>query len=479
MWQGGRGLATDGTYIYGMTANAFSPGSPDYSESFVQLNPRTLTVAGSYKDPDAACLNTLDLDLAASGPQVIPGSGTNLLIGGGKEGKVYIVQLDKGLNAQTPQYFWGTSDHPTLPAEGGTCVDTRGIHGYLQGSDTAFWSNPGGASYYYTFGNYDELLSWQVAGNTFTPASADSPPSLRPNAMALSANGGADGILWTVARQATGPALVSAYDAIPSGGHLSLLWSSAQVPKRDAFGLLGRYSVPTVANGKVYVGSGSNQVIVYGPLPAAPSIQLTTTSATVEFVGLRTTSQPIYLNSFGGYTGAVNLTLSGLPAGMSYSFAHPTVTLTAKTATSQNALTIMPESADLPLSDNYTVVIQANGAGGLTAYAPMRLWTRNAEFTSVNIVGCNAQNQMSANLAWQIGGSGVPTLWIQDPTTPNFPGREWIDPAQDVGKSQTAYSVFDDNQAFIYWIIDQSAGIPATFDNALKLVNLGPLYTCP
>ncbi len=111
VWQGGRGLASDGTYVYAMTANAEKLGTADYSESFVQLNPPALSVAGYYQDPDSTCLNTLDLDLSAAGPQVIPGAGTNLLVGGGKEGKVYALQLDQALQTQTPEYFWGTNNH--------------------------------------------------------------------------------------------------------------------------------------------------------------------------------------------------------------------------------------------------------------------------------------------------------------------------------------------------------------------------------
>src|SRR5208283_2628063 len=106
IWQGGRGPVSDGNYIYTMTANAEKLGTVDYSESFVQLNPGTMSVAGFYQDPDSTCLNTLDLDLSASGPQLIPGAGTNLLLGGGKEGKIYALQLDQALQTQTPQYFW-------------------------------------------------------------------------------------------------------------------------------------------------------------------------------------------------------------------------------------------------------------------------------------------------------------------------------------------------------------------------------------
>ena len=79
-WQAARGLASDGTYIYGMTANAKSLGTSDYAESFVKLNP-DLSLADYYQDPNARCLDKLDLDLSASGPLIMPGTGTNLMVG--------------------------------------------------------------------------------------------------------------------------------------------------------------------------------------------------------------------------------------------------------------------------------------------------------------------------------------------------------------------------------------------------------------
>lgn len=479
IWQGGRGLASDGTYVYAMTANAEKVGNADYSESFVQLNPGTLSVAGSYQDPDSACLNTLDLDFASAGPMIIPGAGTNLLLGGGKEGKVYTLQLDQALQTQTPPYFWGTNDFPTLPAEGGTCADTRGAqNGWLQGSDTAFWNNPHGTSYFYSFGNVAQLMSWQVSGNTFTQTSADTPVNFNLNALAVSANGGANGILWTVANQKSGTAIVSAYNAVPSGGHLALLWNSAQIPTRDILGTQGRYSVPTVANGKVYVASGSNQVAVYGLLPTTPSIQVAPSSGTLTFAELNSKSENVYVNSFGGYTGQVTLSLTGLPPGVTYSFNPATVKLTSAKTSKVTVLSISPADAVLPLSDNYTVLVQASAAGGDSSYAPIRLLTRSAIFSSVTNAGCNSSNQMNVSLSWQVNGSSAPSLWIQDATTPAFPGRLWMELPAATGTVQTGY-VIDSKSTSFYWLIDQSAGAPANFDNALQYTNLGGIYKCP
>ena len=57
--------------------------------------------------------------------------------------------------------------------------------------------------------------------------------------------------------------MLYAYDATHI---LTMLYSSAQNAARDAAGNAVKFTVPTVANGKVYVGT-STEVDVYGLLP--------------------------------------------------------------------------------------------------------------------------------------------------------------------------------------------------------------------
>ena len=58
--------------------------------------------------------------------------------------------------------------------------------------------------------------------------------------------------------------MLYAYDAT---NILTMLYSSAQNATRDATGNAVKFAVPTVANGKVYVGT-STEVDVYGLLPS-------------------------------------------------------------------------------------------------------------------------------------------------------------------------------------------------------------------
>ena len=170
--------------------------------------------------------------------------------------------------------------------------------------------------------------------------------------------------------------------------------------------------------------------------------------------------------------------MSGLPAGATYTLNPSSMKITAAKPSRIAGLTISPAAAAVPLADNYTIVVQALPTRGTAAYATFRLYARSATLTAAS-AGCSPSNQMSANVTWQINGSGTPSIWIQDPQTPVFPGRPWVDPAAAQGADQTDYSITSKTLHFRYWAIDQSAGIPANFDNTVGLIDLGPKYNCP
>jgi hypothetical protein len=84
-------------------------------------------------------------------------------------------------------------------------------------------------------------------------------------AMALSANGSSNGILWLVQYAASAQTLgvLRAYDATNLANEL---YNSNQAGSRDTMDDPVKYSTPTIANGKVFVG-GRSRLVVYSLLP--------------------------------------------------------------------------------------------------------------------------------------------------------------------------------------------------------------------
>ena len=109
----------------------------------------------------------------------------------------------------------------------------------------------------------------------------------------ISANGTNNAILWAVmtyAQSVGGNEILLAYDATKLGTALYSTSTSAN-PARDNPGLAVRFVVPTIANGKVYVGAG-NQVNIYGLLAnaqTAPAPVISPSgSSPVSFTGSQT-----------------------------------------------------------------------------------------------------------------------------------------------------------------------------------------------
>ena len=272
VWQAGMGMAADDAgNIYAMTGNGTfdaDSGGRDYGNSLLKLRPipGTLAVADYFTPYNQALLNVHDTDLGASGPLLVP--GTTLIMGGGKNGWLYLTHRDglghfqAGADSQIAQTFQMTPGN---------------IHGA-----PVYWNGPNGPQVY-IWPEFDHLKAMKFAGGKLveTPASQSAvavPDGMPGGFLSVSAEGGkaGTGIVWSCtpydanANWETVPGIVRAYDASDLG---HLLWDSKQNAGRDDVGMFAKFCPPTVINGRVYVSTFSNQLQVYGLLNAAPAVQ--------------------------------------------------------------------------------------------------------------------------------------------------------------------------------------------------------------
>jgi hypothetical protein len=105
-------------------------------------------------------------------------------------------------------------------------------------------------------------FQFNKAALSSTPASSTSERYAYPGSSpSISANGSNNAILWAV--ESKGNAILHAYTA---GNLAKELYNSNQAANgRDNFGSANKFMVPTIANGKVYVGT-PNGVAAFGLL---------------------------------------------------------------------------------------------------------------------------------------------------------------------------------------------------------------------
>lgn len=315
IWQSGRGLVVDSAGdIYFNTGNTTAYNNKDanvttgnsttdaaegnYGMRFLQLTSKGQFLA-SYPPANYSALNNNDLDFSSSGPLLMP--GTNLFVTGGKDGVIYLFNSN---SLSTPVQSFQATGVSTCPYTGDGCDQ---IH------DLAFWNN-----LLYIWGSNDNLRVYSFNPGTgqfaTTPASQNTvyKTGYAPASLAVSADStqAGTGILWAV----TPNSILHAFNA---SNVASELWNSSQNSGRDALPSFPKFVEPTVANGRVYVATHSNQVAAYGLLSDF-TISSSTPSVTINRGG--STSLSIDVTSLGG-SGSTALTVSsGLPTGATASF---------------------------------------------------------------------------------------------------------------------------------------------------------------
>jgi hypothetical protein len=269
VWQSGRPPAVDASgNVYVFTGNGYQNGYNGvngFSESVLKFNPANqLALLDWFTPSNWSSLDSQDLDLASSGPLLVPNTSPSLLAGGGKQGTLYL------LNTTNLGHYSSTN---------AGALQVQSIAPQFRGGPV-YWqrSTANGGPLLYNWGPSDTVKAYAFNGSTFgtTPAFVGSNTPVYPGGiLSLSANGDSPGtgILWATLAPSgnlyndpTDPGILYAMDA---SNVATVLWSSNMNPTRDALGNFAKFVPPTIANGKVYVATFSNTVDVYGLLPTA------------------------------------------------------------------------------------------------------------------------------------------------------------------------------------------------------------------
>jgi Legume lectin domain/Chitobiase/beta-hexosaminidase C-terminal domain len=269
IWMSGAGLAADvpagkpfGRMFVATGNGSFDATMPNtntmsYGDSHVRLDLTNgiMTVEDSFTPWNQAALNGADTDLGAGGVLILPdqtGAHTHLLVQAGKAqsgkaGIVYVVDRDNlgGFNGST------NNDVQEVTTETGNGLWS--MPAYWNGKVYIWGSYGGFLTVFSTSGS--GLSANPIGTSTFTLGFPGATPS-------ISSNGTANGIVWALQTDqfgSNGSAVLHALDAT----NVATEFYNSKQNAADAAGGAVKFAVPTVTNGKVYIGT-QKEVDVYG-----------------------------------------------------------------------------------------------------------------------------------------------------------------------------------------------------------------------
>ena len=288
IWMSGGAPAADASgNLYLITGNgAFdaanaAPPNDDYGDSLLRLSPApeeaavnhfdsartTLPVVQYFTPSDQLSDAANDYDFGAGGAAVLadvklgnPARTVHLVIGGGKDGSLYVLNRD-ALGGYGDSNAW-----QKITAGSGIYSTVAMWHDllYVVGANGS------------TISSYALTASNPAAGFVLqsTAHALDAALGMPNNSPSISSSGDTNGILWaldtthqTCATQQPNcqSAVLHAYDATS----MSELWNSLQLSSQDyAGGYSSNFLVPTIANGRVYIGTrglmAPGELDVYG-----------------------------------------------------------------------------------------------------------------------------------------------------------------------------------------------------------------------
>ena len=256
IWMSGAGVAADASgNLFLATGNGTFGTSEDpvvdFGDSILKMavNGNKYVVSDYFTPYDQKDLDKNDGDLGSGGVLLLPdqsGQHVHELVEAGKGASIYVVDRDN-------MGHFNSANNSQI---------VQNITGQIRGlfSVPAYWNNN---VYFGAVGDKVKAFSLNNGLLSSTPTLM-SPTSLGyPGASpAISANGTSNAILWALETPAGAQTVLHAYDATNLA---SELYNTIQNAPRDNVGGAVKFSVPTVANGRVYVGA-VGAVSVYGIL---------------------------------------------------------------------------------------------------------------------------------------------------------------------------------------------------------------------
>jgi hypothetical protein len=399
IWGSGGGVSGDanGNVYVAVGDGTFdvNVGGNNYGDSIVKLNLVTSSTYSSgwamqvmdyFTPPDEACRQTTDTDLGSGGPVLLPsqpGNVPNLIYIGGKGN---VPQCDSA----NPVFLVNADDMGGLGG-GVQAVGTTAAIGFW--SSAAYYSNGTTNSLY--FGGVinekpltgDNLWQWPLSNGLLasTFATQSSEAYLASPTPFISANGNTNAIVWTILRpevidneKGVNNAILYAYDASNLANEL---YNSSMNAARDTAGPAIKFAVPTVVNGKVYVGTQTG-LYVYGICPcigSAGNATLSPTSLTfaTQVVKTSSVSQPATLTN----TGSQAITITSIATTGTYSETNNCGTTLAGNANCTINVVYTPTAAGtqtgtLTVTDNAANSPQTatlSGVGTFLSFSPTSL----------------------------------------------------------------------------------------------------------
>jgi len=244
IWQAGKGIMSDGTYIYTSIGNGpYNPSAGQWGMIVAKYS-ASLQVLDWYLVPDYQGLSNADLDTGNAGPLLVPSSSGflgYLFLGPTKYTRGHVLDINNmGKWVSTTQ----DTAHQTILNLGAE---------YEVPAQPVAWVGPGGQAYIYLWVAGRQVSQYRFNNLTnlmdTTPYKTSTGLSTSGGGLCVSSNGQSGGILWA---QGNSIYALNASDV-------------SQPPFWTGSGGLTHFGFPVVTDGQVYFPTGGNPYLqVYG-----------------------------------------------------------------------------------------------------------------------------------------------------------------------------------------------------------------------